>query len=428
MVRITQELMEASSQGDFKKWLTAKLKNAGIQLTGSSRGGFHIRFAMEGDLDTFQRYFAAMNISVEESPKNISGTYPTYTLTLTQDVDNLEAPVELPWVNNYVGASSAVEKHFGPKSLTPDDLGMAGQKKSISGIFDVVVPELKKQYSDHADVLIQLMNAAQKKGEEISLSDIDISNFNTSDLATISKNFGEVLAAIWSMKNLSFKETYFPLVSNAALIDFYGERMSVEYPVSVKSGGGGKVTIQNILDALHDKVKAGKVNPQEQKSYVIFETVRKNTAKGGVIALHKYFETPAIKKLSEITGIEISDITIETLDEWLQGYENEELKIKLQPFLRTMSKGLTDDIWKRDDKLRFIVSPMGEWIWKFLNEDEDIRSSMSELARKLSIIQINVDVKRSVLVFKANRFKKAEFEFGWAGYASGNKLGFKMKL
>lgn len=428
MVRITQELMEASSQGDFKKWLTAKLKNAGITLTGSSRGGFHIRFAMEGDLQTFQRYFAPMNISVEESPTNVSGTYPTYILTLTQDVDNLEAPIELPWVNNFVGATSVVEKHFGPKSLTPDELGLAGEKKGISGIFDIVVPELKKQYPDHAETLIQLMNFSQKKGEEISISTLDISAFNSSDLATISKNFGEIMAAIWSMKNLAFKQTHFPEISNAALIDFYGERMTVEYPISVKSGGGGKVTIQNILDALEDKVKAGKVNPQEQKSYVIFETVRKNSARGGIIALHKYFDTPAIKRLAEITGIDKEDVSIETLEEWLQGYSNEELKVKLQPLLRIMGKSITDDIWRRDDKLRFIVSPMGEWLWKFLNDDDDIRSSMSELARRLSILQINIDVKRSLLVFKANRFKNAEFEFGWAGYASGNKLGFKMKL
>ena len=53
---------------------------------------------------------------------------------------------------------------------------------------------------------------------------------------------------------------------------------------------------------------------------------------------------------------------------------------------------------------------------------------MTALARQLSMIQVNVDIKKGALVFDVNRFKKAEFIFGWAGYAAGNKLGFKMKL
>lgn len=428
MAKIIKELMEASSQGDFKKWLTAKLKSDGVAITGSSRGGLHIRFAMEGELQDFQKYFSPLNIEVTESPTNVSGTFPTYILKLTQDFDILEAPIELPWVNNYVGANSQVDKRFGAKDLTPENVGLAGKKENISGIFDVVVPVLKSDHPDHADTLIQLMNSAQKKGNSISISHLDLSSFNASDLATISKNFGEVLAAIWSINNLGFKNTFFPAISNEKLIDFYGERMSIEYPVSVKSGGGGKVTIQNILDALEDKVKAGKVNPQEQKSYVVFETVRHNSAKGGVLALHKYFNTNAIQELEKITKISVTDMTIDTITEWVDQYSNEELRKMLTPWLQGMNTRITDDIWSRDDKLRFIISPLGEMLPRFLNEDDDIRSSMSELARKLSILQVNVDVKKSLLLFQANRFKKAEFIFGWAGYASGNKLGFKMKL
>ena len=37
-------------------------------------------------------------------------------------------------------------------------------------------------------------------------------------------------------------------------------------------------------------------------------------------------------------------------------------------------------------------------------------------------------IKKSLLTFQYNKFSDAEFIFGWAGYAAGNKLGFKMKL
>jgi hypothetical protein len=74
------------------------------------------------------------------------------------------------------------------------------------------------------------------------------------------------------------------------------------------------------------------------------------------------------------------------------------------------------------------VSPLGEWLWKFLNQNEEIRGSMTELARQLSIIQVNIDIKKSLLLFQHNKFSEAEFLFGWAGYAAGNKLGFKLNL
>ena len=85
---------------------------------------------------------------------------------------------------------------------------------------------------------------------------------------------------------LEFEQIYFPAQSNARMIDFYGEKSKADYPVSVKSGGGGKVSIGNILDALADKVKEGKVNPAEQKSYKVFQTVQGNGSREGIVKLH----------------------------------------------------------------------------------------------------------------------------------------------
>ena len=93
-----------------------------------------------------------------------------------------------------------------------------------------------------------------------------------------------------------------------------------------------------------------------------------------------------------------------------------------------MKTQLTDTVWQRNDRLRFVVSPLGEWLWRFLNNNEEIRGSMTELARQLSIIQVNIDIKKSLLIFQYHKFSKAEFIFGWAGYTAGNKLGFKMDL
>ena len=111
-------------------------------------------------------------------------------------------------------------------------------------------------------------------GPSISLSGIDLSMFTPADIATVAKNYGEILSGLWSMSNLEFERIYFPKMSNAAMIDFYGERNKMDYPVSVKSGAGSKVTIVNILNALQDKVREGKVNPSEEISYDVFQIVK----------------------------------------------------------------------------------------------------------------------------------------------------------
>ena len=88
---------------------------------------------------------------------------------------------------------------------------------------------------------------------------------------------------------------------------------------------------------------------------------------------------------------------------------------------------LTDRIKQASDKMRLIISPLGENIWKVLNDSRDIQNSLTNIAKKITLLQVNVDVKKQELTFKANKFRDVEFEFGWAGYAAGNKLGYKIK-
>jgi hypothetical protein len=269
-------------------------------------------------------------------------------------------------------------------------------------------------------------------GTSISLSGIDLSVFTPSDIATISKNYGEVLSGLWSISNMEFERVHFPKISNAAMIDFYGERNKMDYPVSVKSGGGGKVTIVNILDALQDKVREGKVNPSEEKSYIVFQTVKENGAREGLVKLHTYFKTQPIKQLSRLMKTSVANINLDTINDWLTDRKKfrtmRAIKKTLTPWYQANGMAIRDETWNRKDLIYFVVSPLGQWIYKFLNQNEEIRESMTDLAKQLSIIQINIDIKKSLLTFQYNRFSEAEFIFEWAGYDAGNKLGFKMDL
>ena len=106
---LVSSLLEAGEQSDFKKWLSKQLVDNGVKITSSSRGGLHIRFAMQGQLADFQKYFKPLGIDVQESPTTISGTFDTFILTMKEDNGIIKVGTTLPWVNNYIGADLAIQ-------------------------------------------------------------------------------------------------------------------------------------------------------------------------------------------------------------------------------------------------------------------------------------------------------------------------------
>jgi len=431
--KITSILLEDAAQNDFKRWLMSKLRQKGIQkILGSSdlgRGGMHIRFQLEGELSDFQSFFDEFGVDVMTGASSSSGTFPTYDLVMRDETNGIPVGTTLPWVNNYVGANSSVNKLFGPKDLTPDDLELAGKKLTASEIITESKNVIQQKYPDHLEMLSYLMDICNKKGSSFSFS-IDTTKYSSSDLATISKNFGEVLGAIWATNNLSFKTISFPSVSNEKLIDFYGERLKVEYPVSIKSGGGGKVTVQNIVDALSDKITQGKISLPEHKVYKIIDIVNTTTMKEGFIELNKYLNTPAIQKLAEVMQMDSSEINIYSIKEFMDGLPQKDIIQTLSPFWKAANDyKFTKRVLEADDRVRFVVAPLGDYIAKYLNNDhKEYRESLTNLARNISMIQLNVDVTKSIVYFSHERFKNADFKFDWAGFSAGNKLGFlKMK-
>ncbi len=402
-------------------------KSVKVKFTDSSRGAYHIRFSLDIDEKKFNQFFRKHSLEVVDYDGRISSKFDTYALVTTKQLGSIPVGTTIPWVNNFIGRSSSGGQLFNNKDLNPDNMGLAGHQVNIQQIIGIVSPLLKAKYDEEvANQLIGLMNDAKSKRNKINLTpDID---FSTKDLAKVSADFGEILAAIWAMTSLGFKEAFFPTASNEKLIDFYGVRMGVQYPISVKSGGGGKVTIQNIIDAINNRAKTANADHSTEKSLVVFKIVNENPTKQQMILLHQYMDTKAIKKLAEIMNANAESITLESIKAFLDGKDTEEVNKLLTPFWAVLNYKPTDRIKEASDKLRLIISPLGEGIWKILNADKEMKTSLTNVARKVTLIQTNVDVKKKNMSFKSNFFKEAEFQFGWAGYAAGNKLGFKMKL
>ena len=426
----TSYLIEATlrqQQIEFKAYIRRSFPQ--IKFTQSSRGAFHVRFPVAGDEAEHRKLLKKYGIEVREySPTPISDKYPTVLLVATKQLSpKLPRGSSIPWVNNAPSASVKGAQLFSNKALSPDNLGIAGKTLTIPNIIQTVGGQLRRKYDPAtAKQLNDMMWRAAGAGNDIR----NENNFSVKDLAKVSADFGEILSAIWTISNLRFKEAHFPKASNERLIDFYAIRFGIKYPISVKSGGGGKVTIQNIIDAIQNRAKsADRSDMASEPSLAIFNIVNKYPMKEQMFELHKYMDTEPVRLLAGIMGVRVPNINLDTVLNFTDNTPREDLIRKLEPFWRSMNTVLTDRI-KNDenDALRLVLSPLGENIWKVLNADKEIQDSLTRVARQVTLIQVNVNVSKTAIKIKHNYFKDAEFQFGWAGYAAKNKLGFKMKV
>lgn len=425
--RYLKEQVSVSGMRELKAYLKKTL--IGTKFTESNKEKiYHVRFPVVGNEKQVNDFFKKLNIEVREYDKRpISNTFNTQLLVLTKTISpKLPAGTSVPYVNNYAGAAKTGDRIFGNKELTPDALGLAGKSLTALEIIRTVEAELSTKYSQEiTKSLVDLLKSANEKGYSTGIK----VNFSTYDLSRISSDFGEIMSAIWSQKNLGFTKSFFPQTSNQKLIDFYGVRLGENYPISVKSGEGGKVTVQNIVDAINNRAKtANSQETNDEPALIVIKIVNDLPMKNQMIELHKYMDTDAIKKLASIMNIPVRNITLETVDSFLYSASKKEIIAKLEPFWKVLNTQLTERTKDGEDRLRLIISPLGESIWKILNKDKVIGDSLTRLARKVALIQINVDVSKTKIKFANNYFRESEFQFAWAGYAAKNKLGFKMNV
>ena len=57
------------------------------------------------------------------------------------------------------------------------------------------------------------------------------------------------------MSNLNFSQVLFPKKSNEKLIDFYGKKVSICYPISIKSGRGSTSFLKKYTRCYRQKKK-----------------------------------------------------------------------------------------------------------------------------------------------------------------------------
>ena len=172
MRKFQSYLTEAAPDAEtsaLRSYVSKALKDQGIKEIGSSRGGYHIRFAIKGDGKAYTSFFSGLGISIKDySGPIISDKYTTHTLKAIEDITtpgprpkNIPKGTELYWVNSEISQTASGGQIFANKDLTPDSLSLAGQQLNTIDLITKTSSALKAKYPEGntAEELIKALNA-----------------------------------------------------------------------------------------------------------------------------------------------------------------------------------------------------------------------------------------------------------------------------
>ena len=192
----------------LKSYIKKIVDSKGLTVTNSSRHCYHIRFKLGGNVSDFINFFNEFDIKVSISDYSCSSKSPTYILENVKALKNIPIYTKLYWVNNEVSSSQTGSKIFATKDLSPDKLNLTDQNYNIENLIKKTSIELKNKYDNClSEQLISLLNISKTKSNTILLD--KKLDFSRDDLVVISKDFGEILSAIWLMSNLNFSQIFF---------------------------------------------------------------------------------------------------------------------------------------------------------------------------------------------------------------------------
>ena len=423
------EARATKTELSVKNYVKSILDPLGIKVEAGSSGGspWNIRAAVGPDPIAF---FKSHKIKCKDSAESASGTYDTYEL----DIPDVGKALFV----NQVRASAGGEASLTTKQLTPDAFNLGGQTVTTSEIKKIVnttiktMPKLGKQTKQF---LIDLLSKADEKGNSIDISDIIPKDVSKRDLATISKDYGEILSAIWSISNIGFNQVYFPSLSNEPLADFFGLRMRFKYPVSVKSGGGSSTTVKNLTDVLEahmqDPTYLDNFSDTERALLDVLFLLKDSSVMDGIIESNKRLNTDGAKALAKVIGVNVNALSLNVIENHLATYKNnQQIKTALAPFHKKMDRYVDDRTWSRlkgKALIGFVVGPMGHYLTEVLTTK--YAKELTVMVKQITLVQLNIDVKTKALVAKYGKFKNMKFKFSWGGGAPNpkrNKIGFKV--
>lgn len=312
--------------------------------------------------------------------------------------------------------------------------------QSINEVFSKVIP-LKQKY--------------------MGLEDQDINN--------VSKNFGEVLAGIYTLsKNKLAEKLTFAQKEDTPFYDFYIEKKK-STPVassamtkgkvfySVKSRGGSSTSLANLNFLLDNYSKFAKIFEDYKKEFDIINSLmnNKNSDATTISNIEKFFVNhfpdkiqAIVEKLNSVVkedGSKIKSLSQQDLDKWFAYALN---NIDKQTFINLMNeiysqrlagkgaenKSLASMFDNKKSKHNgYLYYAMGSYIVEYLNtyKDGDHAPYLDTLNMLLNygsfVQQFDVDLYYDRVKIEIEKFTTKKFRFSYNGVAStpGNRpIGF----
>jgi hypothetical protein len=368
------------------------------------------------------------------------------------------------------------------KMFTPTDIGVNGKtfvdastlvnasKQAIENKYkDPKYEEVKQYIYDciSATVESKTLNEVFSKtlllkNKYLGLDDQDINN--------VSKNFGEVLAAIYilSTSKLAEKLTFAPK-EDTPFYDFYIEKEKSTSVVgsamargkifySVKSHGGSSTSLENLNFLLNNYSKVAKIFEDYKKEFDVINSLMNNKLNDAttVSNIEKFFKAhfpdkiqSIVEKLNSVVKEEskkISSLSQADLNKWFTYAIS---NLDKQTFINIINeiytqhlagKGAEDKSLesmydnKKSKHNGYLYYAMGSYIVEYLNTYKEgnrtpYLDTLNMLLNYGSFIQqFDIDLYYDRIVMNIEKFKTKEFRFSYNGVAStpGNRpIGFK---
>lgn len=366
--------------------------------------------------------------------------------------------------NNVIGGGK------NSKEFTPDKLELGGMEFSdINQAINFISDKLDKKYPDNEynDIkkfLSDFFKNIFGTGLSLRITEKFTRTFKASndydigdgDLKILSKNFGEVIGALYILKtNKKIQKIYFPENISEGLYDFIGiDDKGVQTYFSSKAGGGSSTSLEN-LNFIMKHFKDNSMVIQYKNQMEIINSLMNDKIRGRTTIKNiiEFFKNNFPEKVSTIlnilssTGISITKMDIDSLDKWFLEVQS---KTKSKKFIATMEKIYTTVLGdtgrvprstktvlefmhkskRKTFNAGYLIYPMGSYIVSFLNSNEKYIKALNIITGFGSYIsQVNVDISNNEMKIGIATFSKSKFKFSYNGMSKspGNRpIGFIM--
>ena len=367
------------------------------------------------------------------------------------------------------------------KSFTPNNIGLNGKTFSSAGdLVNEAKQSIEARYADPKFDIIKkyvydcISSIYEKSLNEAYNKKINLKNkypnIEEQDINTLSKNFGEVLAAIYILQTNN-KADYLKFASreDTPFYDFFiktGEAPRVgdeamekgKIFYSVKSHGGSSTSMENLNFLLNNYSKIASIRIEHQDELNVINSLMndKLSSKTTVSNIEKFFNThfpekemSIINKLNSIVTDDtrkIKTLSQQDLDKWFEYICN---NVDINTFVSLMNKIYNEDLTgsSADNKslirmheLKFsrnngyLYYPMGAYIVRYLNNykegnDTPYVDTLNMLLNYGSFVQqFDVNLNYDSIDITIESFVHKNFRFSYNGLAAdpGNRpIGFK---